>query len=84
MHIFKHSSDFSQNAANLIAKASDGSVRDGLSILDKALSSEKKVQEKHIQELLGLVDRSEIYSLFENIIGGKTKEGLVIFNQLYD
>ncbi len=80
----KEGSEIELNAANLIAKASDGSVRDGLSILDKALSSEKKVQEKHIQELLGLVDRSEIYSLFENIIGGKPKEGLVIFNQLYD
>ena len=80
----KEGSEIELNAANLIAKASDGSVRDGLSILDKALSSEKKVQEKHIQELLGLVDRSEMYSLFENIIGGKPKEGLVIFNQLYD
>ncbi len=80
----KEGSEVELNAANLIAKASDGSVRDGLSILDKALSSEKKVQEKHIQELLGLVDRSEIYSLFENIIGGKPKEGLIIFNQLYD
>ena len=51
----------------MIARASDGSVRDALSILDKSLSlGEKKITEKHIQELLGLVDRSNIYLLFDD------------------
>ena len=69
----------------MIARASDGSVRDALSILDKSLSlGEKKVTEKHIQELLGLVDRSNIYLLFENLMNGKTKEGLEKFNDLYN
>ena len=73
------------NAASMIARASDGSVRDALSILDKSLSlGEKKVTEKHIQELLGLVDRSNIYLLFENLMNGKTKEGLEKFNDLYN
>ena len=72
------------NAASIIAHASDGSVRDALSILDKALSlGEKKVTEKHIQDLLGLVDRTKIYLLFENLMSGKTKEGLEIFKDLY-
>ena len=44
----------------------------------------KKITEKHIQELLGLVDRNNIYLLFENLMNGKTKEGLEIFNSLYN
>ena len=81
----KEKSEIDINAASMIARASDGSVRDALSILDKSLSlGEKKVTEKHIQELLGLVDRSNIYLLFENLMNGKTKEGLEKFNDLYN
>ena len=81
----KEKSEIDINAANIIAHASDGSVRDALSILDKSLSiGEKKITEKHIQELLGLVDRTNIYLLFENLMNGKTKEGLEIFNTLYN
>ena len=81
----KEKSEIDINAASIIARASDGSVRDALSILDKSLSTgEKKITEKHIQELLGLVDRNDIYLLFENLMNGKTKEGLEIFNTLYN
>ena len=81
----KEKSEIDINAASIIARASDGSVRDALSILDKSLSiGEKKVTEKHIQELLGLVDRNNVYLLFENLMNGKTKEGLEIFNTLYN
>ena len=81
----KEKSEIDISAANMIARASDGSVRDALSILDKSLSlGEKKITEKHIQELLGLVDRSNIYLLFENLMNGKTKEGLEKFNDLYN
>ena len=81
----KEKSEIDINAASMIARASDGSVRDALSILDKSLSlGEKKVTEKHIQELLGLVDRGNTYLLFENLMNGKTKEGLEKFNDLYN
>ena len=81
----KEKSEININAASIIARASDGSVRDALSILDKSLSlGEKNITEKHIQELLGLVDRNNIYFLFENLMNGKTKEGLEIFNTLYN
>ena len=81
----KEKSEIDVNAASIIARASDGSVRDALSILDKSLSiGEKKITEKHIQELLGLVDRTNIYLLFENLMNGKTTKGLEIFNTLYN
>ena len=81
----KEKSEIDIHAASMIARASDGSVRDALSILDKSLSlGEQKVTEKHIQELLGLVDRTSIYLLFENLMSGKTKEGLEKFKDLYN
>ena len=81
----KEGSEIDLNAAGIISRASDGSVRDALSILDKSLSSnEKKITENHIQELLGLVDRNKIYLLFSNLINKKTKEALEIFNDLYN
>ena len=33
---------------------------------------------------MGLVDRTKIYSLFKNLMNGKPKESLDIFNELYD
>jgi len=81
----KEKSDIDIEAASIISRASDGSVRDALSILDKSLSiGEKKITEKHIQDLLGLVDRTNIYLLFENLMNGKTKEGLEIYNTMYN
>ena len=81
----KEGSEIDLNAAGIISRASDGSVRDALSILDKSLSSnEKKITENHIQELLGLIDRNKIYLLFSNLINKKTKEALEIFNDLYN
>lgn len=81
----KEQSEINLEAAHLISKAADGSARDAISILDKSLSSgEKKITEKYVQDLLGLVDRSKIYSLFEKLIAGQPAEGLNIFNELYD
>jgi len=80
----KEKSQIETTAASMIARAADGSVRDALSILDKSLSSnEKNITEKHVQNLLGIVDRSQIYFLFENLMNGKPKESLDIFNELY-
>ncbi|PPR34003.1 MAG: DNA polymerase III subunit tau [Alphaproteobacteria bacterium MarineAlpha6_Bin5] len=81
----KEKSDIDINASSMIARASDGSVRDALSILDKSLSiGEKKITEKQVQELLGLVDRTNIFLLFENLLNKKTKESLELFNNLYN
>ena len=66
-----------EEAFRLIARAAEGSVRDGLSILDQAFASaEGEVTGKAVREMLGLADRGRIFDLLEIVLAGKTKEAL--------
>ena len=71
-------------AAALLARAADGSARDGLSLLDRALAAvEGEVGEVQIQTLLGLADRAQIFDLFEEILKGDAPAALVRAGDLY-
>ncbi len=62
-------------AIHMIAKAADGSCRDGLSLLDQAISlSDGKIQTETVKNMIGLADRSQTFSLFESLMAGKTDE----------
>ena len=67
-------------ALSLIARAAEGSVRDGLSILDQALAhGGGKVKAADVLAMLGLADRGRIYDLLDGVFGGDPKavlEGL--------
>ncbi len=64
-------------ALSLIVSASEGSVRDSLSLLDQSISfCEGEIKEYKIREMLGLSGRSNIVSLFNNILKGEIKEAL--------
>lgn len=74
-----------EEALGLIANASEGSVRDSLSLLDQAIAhNEGKVSGKDVLDMLGLADTGRIIELFESIAKGDIQQALVIFNQLYD
>ena len=71
-------------ALALIARAADGSARDGLSILDQAISlSGSPVRVGAVQDMLGLADRAQILDLCELVLGGKVPESLALFDSLY-
>ncbi len=71
-------------AIALIAKAADGSVRDGLSLMDRAISlADGGITAKEVQTMLGLSDRSQLFDLFEALIGGKVEDSLNILDKLY-
>ena len=77
----------SQRAIELIANAADGSVRDGLSLLDQAIAyagEQGSVAEEAVQEMLGLADVGMIYDLFKAVVGGAIEEALEIYNNLYN
>ncbi len=58
-------------ALALIARASEGSVRDGLSLLDQAIAfGGAEVKAEQLREMLGLVDRARIIDLFECLMKG--------------
>ena len=58
-------------AIEIIAKAADGSARDGLSLLDQSIVlSNANIKTDVVKKMLGLADRSQTLSLFENLIKG--------------
>ena len=75
-----------QEALALIARSAEGSVRDGLSLLDQALVQGDKgdtVKAEVVRDMLGLADRSQTIQLFESIMAGRTPEALEGFRTLY-
>ena len=70
----------SDDALKLIVKISEGSVRDSLSLLDKALLSIEKGQEldlKKAQDIFGYFDKSLLIEIFELILKGEEKKVIV-------
>jgi DNA polymerase III subunit gamma/tau len=85
----QESATVAEGAMGLIARAADGSVRDGLSLLDQAIAHAgnaegDEVSEEAVREMLGLADGGLIYDLFAAAMQGTVDEALTIFNQLYD
>ena len=73
-------------ALALIARAAEGSVRDGLSLLDQALVQAERgetVKAEVVRDMLGLADRAQTIALFEAVMAGRTPEALEGFRQLY-
>ncbi|MDE2336858.1 MAG: DNA polymerase III subunit gamma/tau [Alphaproteobacteria bacterium] len=73
-----------QGAVALIARAADGSARDGLSLLDQAISREpQKITEEQVRGMLGLVDRSITLDLFEAVMKGDSPASMTLLDSLY-
>ncbi|MED5538006.1 MAG: DNA polymerase III subunit gamma/tau [Pseudomonadota bacterium] len=75
-----------QDALALISRAAEGSVRDGLSLLDQALVQAERgqtVKTETVRDMLGLADRSQTIALFESVMAGRTPEALESFRTLY-
>ncbi|MDA9975390.1 DNA polymerase III subunit gamma/tau [Alphaproteobacteria bacterium] len=72
-------------ALRLVARAADGSARDGLSLLDQAMAlAAGPIAPTLVQEMLGLADRAEILDLFEDLMRGKLSEVLARVNAMHD
>ena len=71
-------------ALHMIAKAADGSARDGLSLLDQAISLGAGVVKTDIvKEMIGLADRSQTFELFEKLVLGDIKETIIKLQEQY-
>lgn len=82
----KEGAEFSDAAISLIARAADGSVRDGLSLLDQAVTTGAgggELGEDAVREMLGLADRERSFSLLERILKGDVAEALNILSEDY-
>jgi len=76
----------SNGALILIAKAAEGSVRDSLSLLDRALVSqtieEKEINENFVRKMLGIADRSKILNLLHFIFQGDQKKSVMQLREM--
>jgi len=77
----------SDEAIRLIARSSEGSVRDSISLLDRALitqtvNEEQEIKEIDVRQMLGLADKSKIISLLKEVLSGKEKEALNLLHEL--
>ena len=78
----------SENALKLIVKISEGSVRDGLSLLDRALITQK-IEQKELnlesaQKIFGYFDKSHLIELMKLIFQGKEEQALLKFRSISD
>jgi len=72
------------DAIALIARAADGSVRDGLSILDQAIAlGAGKVTEASVREMLGVADRGLVFDLLETVLKGDAAGAVQRMDDLY-
>jgi len=83
----KENGKISEDAIRLISRASEGSVRDAISLLDRSLISQSldqnsEIKESDVREMLGLADRTKIISLFKEVLNGNEKESLRYFKEL--
>jgi DNA polymerase-3 subunit gamma/tau len=77
-----------EEALKLIARAADGSARDALSLLDRALAhidpeGSGGVDEATMRGLLGLADRGRIFDLFDLVMAGQVSDALAEFEAQY-
>ena len=76
----------SEGALIVLAKASEGSVRDSLSLLDRALVSQnitkKEIDESFVKKMLGLADRSKILNLLNFIFQGEEKKSIAQLREM--
>ena len=73
-----------EETLQIIAKAADGSARDGLSLLDQAIVlSNGAINTETVKKMLGLADRGQTLSLFENLIKGNMEDVLSAISEQY-
>ncbi len=82
----REGTQIARDGLELIARAAEGSARDGLSLLDQAIVQDqgKGVTGAEIRDMLGLADRSRTMDLLGAILKGDAKTALQAFREQYD
>ena len=83
----KEKGNVSDEALKLIVKISEGSVRDALSLLDRALlykSEKRELSLSEAQKIFGYFDRSQLIELFQYILEGNNQKVIENYRKIYD
>jgi len=77
--------EISPEALALLARAADGSVRDGLSMLDQAIAHGGGVVDAaQVRDMLGLADRSRVLDLFEKTMRGEAPAVVAALTEMHE
>jgi len=80
----KENAEIAPAALAMICRAADGSVRDGLSLLDQAIAhGAGQVSEEQVRDMLGLADRARVFDLFDAVMKGDTAQALALLTEQY-
>ncbi len=86
----KEGARIDQEAIAVIARAADGSVRDGLSLLDQVIAQAgigagagTEIGGEQVRELLGLADRSQTLDLLDLVMKGDVEGALALVSEMY-
>jgi DNA polymerase-3 subunit gamma/tau len=74
-------------AVAMIARAADGSVRDGLSLLDQAIAlagADRVIRAEQVADMLGLADRDLVFDLLEAVFAGALPRALSVLDTLHE
>ena len=85
----KEGGNISESALKILVSASEGSMRDGISLLDKALilqsvNEKKQIDDEMIRQMLGLANKTKIIELFKEILTGKKEKALSILDEMLE
>ncbi len=84
----KEKGNISSKALKIIAQVSEGSVRDGISLLDRAITfqnvnSKKEIDDHDVRNMLGLADKSKIINLLREVFKGNSSNSISILKDLF-
>ena len=72
-------------ALDLIARAADGSVRDGLSLLDQAIAqADGEIAAEAVADMLGLADREAVFDVLDAVLEGRPADALAITDRAHE
>ncbi len=76
------------DALDLIARAADGSARDGLSLLDQAIAQGPgdggAVTGAQVADMLGMADRAAVFDLMEAVMAGRPDQALAVTDRAHE
>ena len=75
--------DLSHDAAALIARLSDGAMRDALSLLDQCVAYSEKIDTETVSNAAGIAGRDYLFDLIESAASGDTPRAIDIVDDLY-
>ena len=81
--------NISVKALRIIAQVSEGSVRDGISLLDRAITyqsvaSKNQIDDEDIRSMLGLADKTKVIRILQEVFKGNSKNAINILKEQFD